>query len=122
MECLLPFSSPYTSLPSSKLPSDIQTMLRLELHSARAEHIFHAPTETSDTGATAPTGVRGESRRRGKQTFFSQVTLGQTENQAAIYSHLEGCSSGILSTAQAAGTQCKLATSAHSQAEAPTHS
>jgi len=65
MEGLLPFSSPYTSLPSSKLPSDIQTMLFLELHSAHTEHTFHAPTDTSGTGATAPAGA-GDSRRRGE--------------------------------------------------------
>lgn len=59
MECLLPFSSTHISLPSSKLLPDIQTMLRLELHSAHSEHIFHALTDMSDTGATASRGTGG---------------------------------------------------------------
>lgn len=70
MECLLPFSSPCTSLPSSELLSDIQTMLRLELHSAHTEHIFHVRTDTSDMGATAPTGA-GESKGRGGTDLLS---------------------------------------------------
>lgn len=70
MECLLPFSSPYTSLPSSKLPSDIRTVLRLELHSAHTEHIFRAPADTSDTGDTAPAGGR-RARKEGEAELLS---------------------------------------------------
>lgn len=84
MECLLPFSSPCTSLPSSKLPSDIQTVLRLELHSAHSEHIFHAPTDMSDTGATAPTGA-GESRRRGETDLLSSDS--GTDRKTSSYRH-----------------------------------
>lgn len=56
---------------------------------------------------------QGEPRRRGNQTF-SRVTLGQTEKEAAIGIRLGGCSSRVLSSATAPGTQCKLATQAHS--------
>lgn len=70
MECLLPFSSTYTSLPSSKLLPVIQAMQRLELHSAHTEHIFHALTDTSDTGATTSRGT-GEPKRRGKADHLS---------------------------------------------------
>jgi len=70
MECLLPFSSTFTSLPSSKLLPVIQAMLCLELHSAHSEHIFHALTDTSDTGATASRGT-GEPKRRGKADRLS---------------------------------------------------
>lgn len=64
MECLLPFASLHISLHSSNFPSDIQAVLRLELHSAHTEHIFHALTDTSDTGATALAGA-GKSRAGG---------------------------------------------------------
>lgn len=84
MECLLPFSSLYTSLPSSKLPSDIQTMLRLELHSARAEHIFHAPTETSDRGATAPAGAGGAVQEEGEADLLLSSDSG-TDRKPSSY-------------------------------------
>lgn len=80
MECLLPFSSLYTSLPSSKLPSDIQAMLRLELHSAHTEHIFHAPADTSDTGDTAPAGVQGV-QKEGETDLLSSVSGTDQKNE-----------------------------------------
>lgn len=61
-----PFFLLFFSLPSRKLPSDIQAILRLKLHSGHTEHIFHALTEWRDTGATAHAGQRspgGEGNR-----------------------------------------------------------
>lgn len=84
MECLLPFSSTHISLPSSKLLPDIQTMLRLELHSAHSEHIFHALTDMSDTGATASRGTGGTQKEVGGKQISSLVILGQTEKYGAI--------------------------------------